>query len=132
MKNFYRVMGMLKPYILSSALAFLMMLLFTAAEYITPLFLKEAIDNGIGKRNMQVVGQVVALMALLVTFRSVTAYFQGYFMERASQKIAYGLRNQLYARLQKLSFSFFDRHQTGQIMSRMTGDVECEIGRAHV
>ncbi len=125
MRNFARVMGLLKPYAFSSALAFLMMVLYTAADYIAPLLLREAIDNGIANKNMAVVSRTVIIMAVVVLIRSVFAYLQGYFMERNGQKIAYGIRNKLYVQLQNLSSGFFDRQQTGQIMSRMTGDVDC-------
>ncbi len=57
--------------------------------------------------------------------RSVFTYGQNYLGgEYISQKVAYDLRNALYDRLQRLSYSFHDRAQTGQLMSRATADVE--------
>lgn len=125
MKVFKRLLAMLKPYAFFSALALLFTIIFTGVEYVSPLILRQIIDLGISKSDVKLVGRLVLLMAVLNVGRSVAAYFQGYFMERSSQNIAYDLRNKLYTHLQSLSFSFFDRQQTGQLMSRMTGDIEC-------
>jgi ATP-binding cassette, subfamily B, multidrug efflux pump len=52
------------------------------------------------------------------------AFVQGYMAERTSQSVAFDFRNELYARIQRLSFSYHDRNQTGQLMIRATDDVE--------
>jgi ATP-binding cassette subfamily B multidrug efflux pump len=52
------------------------------------------------------------------------AYGQTYMSERTSQSVAFDFRNDLYARIQRLSFSYHDRNQTGQLMIRATDDVE--------
>ena len=44
--------------------------------------------------------------------------------QRASQGVAYDMRNDLFAKIQRLSFSYHDRNQTGQLMVRATDDVE--------
>jgi ATP-binding cassette subfamily B multidrug efflux pump len=64
---------------------------------------------------------------LIVTFaaaRGLFAFAQGYMSERLSQSVAFDFRNELYARIQRLSFSYHDRNQTGQLMIRATDDVE--------
>ena len=52
------------------------------------------------------------------------AYGQQYNAERISQNIAFDFRNELFAKIQRLSFSYLDRTQTGQLMIRATDDVE--------
>ena len=56
--------------------------------------------------------------------RGLFAYGQGFLGERLSQSVAFELRNEIYARVQRLSFSYHDRNQTGQLMIRATDDVE--------
>jgi ATP-binding cassette subfamily B protein len=56
--------------------------------------------------------------------RGVFAFLQAYWAERNSQSVAYDLRNDLYAKIQRLSFSYHDQNQTGQLMIRATDDVE--------
>jgi len=63
---------------------------------------------------------IVAFAAL----RGVFAFLQAYWAERNSQSVAYDLRNDLFAKIQRLSFSYHDRNQTGQLMIRATDDVE--------
>ncbi|NCP86558.1 MAG: ABC transporter ATP-binding protein [Anaerolineae bacterium CG_4_9_14_3_um_filter_57_17] len=56
--------------------------------------------------------------------RGVFSFLQAYWAERNSQAMAYDLRNDLYAKIQRLSFSYHDQNQTGQLMIRATDDVE--------
>ncbi len=56
--------------------------------------------------------------------RGVFFFLQAYNAERLSQSVAFDLRNDLFAKVQRLSFSYHDRHQTGQLMIRATDDVE--------
>ena len=66
-----------------------------------------------------------ALLILLFSLaRGFFAFSQSYTSERVSQSVAFDLRNELYAKVQRLSFSYHDRAQTGQLMVRATDDVE--------
>jgi ATP-binding cassette subfamily B multidrug efflux pump len=56
--------------------------------------------------------------------RAVFAFSQQFNAERLSQNLAYDFRNELFAKIQRLSFSYHDRNQTGQLMIRATDDVE--------
>src|SRR5947209_13960264 len=64
--------------------------------------------------------------AMLVnsSLRGLCAYGQGYLSQAVSNLVAYDLRNRLYDHLQTLSFSFHDEAETGQLMSRLTVDIE--------
>jgi ATP-binding cassette subfamily B multidrug efflux pump len=63
-------------------------------------------------------------IVLFAALRGLFAFLQVYWSERNSQSVAFDLRNDLFARVQKLSFSYHDRNQTGQLMVRATDDVE--------
>jgi len=69
---------------------------------------------------------ISALIAILIfaVLRGVFAFLQAYWAEKNSQAVAYDLRNDLYSKIQRLSFSYHDRNQTGQLMIRATDDVE--------
>jgi len=56
--------------------------------------------------------------------RGVFSFLQAFWAEKNSQSVAYDLRNDLYKKIQNLSFSYHDRNQTGQLMIRATDDVE--------
>lgn len=63
-------------------------------------------------------------IVLVAVLRGLFAFLQAFWAEKNSQSIAYDLRNDLYAKVQGLSFSYYDRNQTGQLMVRATDDVE--------
>ena len=69
---------------------------------------------------------VVALVSIIffAALRGLFAFLQAYWAEKNSQSVAYDLRNDLYAKIQNLSFSYHDKNQTGQLMVRATDDVE--------
>lgn len=69
---------------------------------------------------------VSAAVAIVIfaALRGLFAFLQVYLAERNSQSVAFDLRNDLFAKIQRLSFSYHDRNQTGQLMIRATDDVE--------
>jgi len=71
-------------------------------------------------------GLIAAGMAIIAfaIVRGIFAFLQAYNAERLSQSMAFDMRNDLFARIQRLSFSYHDRNQTGQLMIRATDDVE--------
>jgi ATP-binding cassette subfamily B protein len=72
-------------------------------------------------------GWLINAALLIVAFavmRGVFAFVQAYMAEKTSHGIAYDLRNEIFAKIQRLSFSYHDRNQTGQLMIRATDDVE--------
>jgi len=63
-------------------------------------------------------------IVVFASLRGLFAFLQTYWAERNSQTVAFDLRNDLFAKIQRLSFSYHDRNQTGQLMVRATDDVE--------
>ena len=66
-------------------------------------------------------GVTIVVFAVLM---GLFAFLQNYWAEKNSQSVAFDLRNDLFTRIQRLSFSYHDRNQTGQLMVRATDDVE--------
>jgi ATP-binding cassette subfamily B protein len=64
------------------------------------------------------------LIVLFALVQGLFTFSQAFMGQRASQGVAYDLRNDLFAKVQRLSFSYHDRNQTGQLMVRATDDVE--------
>ena len=104
--------------------AFVGLLLVTAANLISPQVLAIVIDQGISVRNLAIVGYASLALIGLATIRGVFSFTQGYLIERASQGAAYDIRNSLFEHIAHLSFSYHDKAQTGQLMTRVTNDVE--------
>jgi ATP-binding cassette subfamily B protein len=63
-------------------------------------------------------------IVVFAVLRGLFAFLQSYWAERNSQSVSFDMRNELYSKIQRLSFSYHDRNQTGQLMIRATDDVE--------
>jgi ATP-binding cassette, subfamily B, multidrug efflux pump len=100
------------------------LLLVSGANLATPVLIGRAIDEGIGPRRLGVIFVVVGYLVGLALARGLFTFLQGYLAERASQGVAYDLRDALFERIERLSFSYYDRVQTGQLVTRLTSDVE--------
>ena len=64
------------------------------------------------------------IIVLFAVARGVFAFGQNFMSQALSENIAFDLRNDLFAKIQRLSFSYHDRNRTGQLMIRATDDVE--------
>jgi len=132
MRILLRLLVLLKKYWRWLVLTYVCLLLLTAATMIVPLFIGNAVNNAlhINATTLIVTGNMKLLVfygvgiIILSLLRGLFSFGQTYFAEYAGQKVAYDLRNGLYDRIQRLSFAFHDKSQTGQLMSRATQDVE--------
>ena len=66
----------------------------------------------------------IAAVVVFAIARGLFSFVQTYMAETLSQNVAFEFRNELFAKIQRLSFSYHDRSRTGQLMIRATDDVE--------
>ncbi len=66
----------------------------------------------------------VAFILVFAVARGLFAFAQAFLGQKLSQDVAFDMRNDLFAKIQRLSFSYHDRNRTGQLMVRATDDVE--------
>ncbi|HEX9439356.1 MAG TPA: ABC transporter transmembrane domain-containing protein, partial [Roseiflexaceae bacterium] len=64
------------------------------------------------------------LIVLFAIMRGIFSFVQAFMAEKTSHGLAFDLRNAIFAKVQRLSFSYYDQNQTGQLMIRATDDVE--------
>lgn len=119
-----RSLRFIRPYWVSSLGAFTAMLLVAAANLVVPQLIRRVIDDGILRADLGAVFSTTGILLGVALLRGLFNFLQGYLAERAAQGAAYDLRNLIYGKLQVLSFSFHDRSQTGQLMTRVTSDVD--------
>jgi len=124
MRIIWRLFGLLKKYWGWAAISFVLLILSTLMALAIPDFLRRAIDMGVTARDTHVLLMMGLAIIGASILRGIFAFAQGYLSEFIGQKVAYDLRNSLYDRIQRLSFAFHDKAQTGQLMSRATQDVE--------
>lgn len=124
MRPLLRLLAYLRPYWHYTAGAYICVALNAVFTLVVPALLGHAIDDGIGQGDMSVVAKTGFLILAASTLRGLAAFAQGYLAEFAAQGVSYQLRKALYAHVQRLSFSFHDQAQTGELMARATADVE--------
>ncbi len=118
-----RLMPYVRPYRIFAILAFLAMLVYTGSQVAIPYLLKLGIDGYIKKGDFQgllIIGGAFIGVALAGL---VGNYLQQMFMARVGLGMLYDLRRAMFAHLQKLSLSYYDKTEVGRIMSRVQGDV---------
>src|SRR5438045_5751471 len=124
MNDLWRALRYLRKYWGTTLGAFLSLLIVTATNLFSPQLLRLVIDQGISAQNLSVM--LLTSLGLLrgAIVRDSFTFTQSYWSDRASQGAAYDMRNAIFTRLEHLSFSYHDKAQTGQLMTRVTNDVE--------
>ncbi len=121
-KLFGRIMSYLLPYKKIALVSFSLTLLVTGLQLVPPYLTKQLIDNAIGQTDFTVLWIIVGSILLIHAISSLSNGIRTYLMAWLGQKVIFDLRTQLYQHLQRLSISYYDKRQTGAIMSRITGD----------
>ncbi len=123
MKDLLRLRKLLRPYLWQVLLSLLVLLLVTAARLVVPAIIGNVIDKGLagGQERYLMIAALVILGLGLV--RALLSFVQTYLGAWIAQHISFDLRNRLYNHIQHLSFSYHDRTQTGQLISRCIEDV---------
>ncbi|MCC7366602.1 MAG: ABC transporter ATP-binding protein [Dehalococcoidia bacterium] len=136
MRQLARLVGYVRPYRKGFALAWFCVIASSAATMASPLLVGYAIEFGLDPvrdANDRVTGldgneQLLIFGALAIVLfaigRGLAAFGQQFLGESIGQNVAYDIRNEVYNNLQRLSYAYHDKVQTGQVMSRVTQDVE--------
>ena len=82
------------------------------------------IDRGITLRVPRIIILGSGLIIAFSLMGALFSFIQGYLATRVSHGVAFDLRNHIYEKVQHLSFSYHDRAQTGQLLTRATSDVD--------
>ena len=119
-----RLFVSLRPYWRTLLITALLLLLSTGLGLIPPLFQRRIVDEVIENKDLHTLG--LLLGGLVITYALIQLVSAGdlYLRHALGERVIYDLRVQLYDYLQRLSLSFFERTSTGELMSRVTNDVE--------
>ncbi len=134
-KHLGRAIRYLGRYRQTALLGYLALFLSTGAQLVVPQLVQNILDavgrgmaaratDGATDAAIQALYWALALILLFAVIRGIFAFAQAYLSEKLSQSVAFDFRNELFAKIQHLSFSYHDRNQTGQLMIRATDDVD--------
>jgi ATP-binding cassette subfamily B protein len=107
-----------KMFITSLAMSFLALVL----QVQIPKLLEEAINNSLVARTVPL-HHYVTIVFILAVIAGIAGYISRYFLMRTAYEMEFDLRNIIYTHLTKMSFPFYDRVQSGQLISRANSDI---------
>jgi ATP-binding cassette subfamily B protein len=119
-----RLFTFLMPYKWVALLGLALTLLMTGAQLAPPYLAKVLIDDVIGKRNADLLAVVVGLLISAHVGRALISMVRSYVMQWLGNRVLFDLRVRVYHHLQLLTLTYYNQRQTGQIMQRVTGDLQ--------
>jgi ATP-binding cassette subfamily B protein len=124
LRIFARLLGFLGPYKWSLAVSILLAAASQAIAIALIRVTQSVIDDGIRPGDEKLVWILIAVIAALGLVKALLMVGRRFISGRQALGVEFDMRNALYGHLLRLSFGFYDRHQTGQLMSRATVDLQ--------
>ena len=118
-----RLFKLLSPYWKTIIISALLLICRAGLELVPPLFQREIIDEVISARNLSYLGIMITALIGAYALNQLVQIGDNYVRHALGEKFIFDLRVRLYAYLQKMSLSFFERTSTGELMSRVTNDL---------
>ncbi len=119
-----RILGYLRPYRGLVARAVAVLLVGAVLALAGPVFTQRALDVAIPRKDFPLLVRYTVLFLGAMGLNFVVEYAQTVLTAKIGQLVMYDLRMEIFARLQRLSIPYFDRHPVGRLMTRVTSDVE--------
>ena len=119
-----RLLATLRPYRWALTDVFILVVVSTLLDLLVPFLIGRAIDRFVTAGDLRGLLRIILLMLGAYLGVWLASVGQSMVMARVSQKAMRILRRDLFEHLQTLSLSFFDRHPHGELMSRLTNDLD--------
>jgi ABC-type multidrug transport system fused ATPase/permease subunit len=123
-RTFARLLGFLRPYKLSLVVSMILSAVSQGASIALVLLTAPIINDAIKPHDRGKLELYIVLVLAIGLVKALSMVGRRIISGRQALGVEYDMRNELYAHLQRLSFGFYDRHQTGQLMSRATIDLQ--------
>ena len=124
MKSYRRLLMYLRPYIWPYfTLAMLCMAAYSGTTALVPFIAKHIIDDIFTNKDTVMLSWMPWIIIGVFTLRGSVNFGQGYLSDYVGHRILNDIRNAMNRHLQSMSLSFFHRHPTGTLISRITNDV---------
>ncbi|MCD6302397.1 MAG: ABC transporter ATP-binding protein [Anaerolineae bacterium] len=119
-----RLLRYLSPYRTGLVAVVVLVVISSTLALVGPVLMGRAIDNLIATRHLPGLLRISLLMLAVYLGGALTSALTGVILARISQRTMQSLRRDLFEHLQSLSLSFFDRQPHGELMSRLTNDID--------
>ncbi|MDT8862061.1 ABC transporter ATP-binding protein/permease [Alkalihalobacillus sp. MEB130] len=124
METFKRLKQFYWPYKRYFIWSLLALLIVTGMTVLYPVILQFTIDHAVRAENYDLIPYLAVAIVGVMALKGGAVYIHQYFGDLFGITTVYKLRNSLYRKLQYLPFRYYDNAKTGDLMSRLTGDVE--------
>ena len=118
-----RLLPYLAPYRGRVILVLIAMVGTAIAQYSQPYIIGKGLEQAIRSNDLSALNVVGIALVVLAVFAWITQVMVQLISGWIAQRLLYHLRNDLFAHMQKLSLSFYDKEEVGRVMSRLTSDV---------
>ncbi len=122
--GYRRLLTYLWPYWKRLLVSVICMLFVSASNLIVPWIIKDMVDDVLMAKNVQMLYAIIVAILVIFAIRGLTTFGHRYLMGYIGQRVITDLRARLFAHLQKLSISYYDKRRTGEIMSNLTNDIQ--------
>ena len=119
-----RLLPYLGPYKVILVVVLVLLVLSAGLGLLAPYLMGRAIDDAIGAKNPSKLAVFAVAMLAVYLAGNLADAVSGWLMARVSQRALKALRRDLFGHLQTLPLSFFDTNPAGELMSRLTNDIE--------
>jgi ATP-binding cassette subfamily B protein len=119
-----RLLPYLRPFRLALGVVLALIVAYTLLGLVGPYLMGQAIDKFIAGKDAAGLARTALLMLIVYFLTNVSQAVANWIMARVSQQALKGLRRDLFEHLQALSIGFFDTHPAGELMSRLTNDID--------
>jgi ATP-binding cassette subfamily B multidrug efflux pump len=123
MRIIFRLLKSLDAYRWQLIALVLLVIAVTATSLVTPSLIRAAIDDGLEKNSPDALFRVALIIVGVGVLRSIFNFARRYLSEWLINRTGYDFRNKMYDQIQRLSFSYHDQVQTGNLMTRCTEDI---------
>ena len=119
-----RMLHYLRPYAGWVALGIFLSIAVSGMEAVRPYFTKIAVDQNIAQHDMRGLLRTTLLFLGVLMVRGLLQYLNTYLTQWIGQRTIFDLRMEIFAHLQRLGLTFYDRNPIGRLITRVTNDVE--------
>ena len=123
MKNYKRLLQYMRPYVKQLILAIICIIMAAAANLYLPWIIKDMIDKVLAEKDMVMLNLICVGIVVVFLLRGIFYYGQSYLVSFIGQKVIIDVREVMFRKFQRMPMAYFDRHQTGEVMSYITNDV---------
>lgn len=123
MSNYKRLIWYIKPYIKRLCIAVVCMVVAAGCNLYVPWIIKDMIDKVLMEKDMELLNIICVGIIVVFLIRGIFYYAQNYLISFVGQRVIIDVRQQLFEKFQRTSVSYYDKNQTGAIMSYVTNDV---------